>query len=271
MLLNLTPSGHELQRKMLLEHSSIIRTVFICSLVVLILVPICVGFCFTRSNTETDYMCNVAMILVNNGEDYMTGESNTSQGTAFLIANSDGSTDGYMLTARHVIDGTVQKEVALIFPDIINENDEPLITTASLVWTTNVQFDGNDVNTLRYDVALLKLDDVSILPENVTGFLIGTEVAPKQEISIYGFPYEEGYAKDGQIANNSFKNTEDLFTLDFEIDHGASGAPIYREDTGEALGIAIASATYTDLQNICISLKRALELMDQDGVKNLID
>jgi S1-C subfamily serine protease len=266
MLLNITPSGNEFQRKMLLEHSSKIRTIF---LIVLLLIPlsIFIGNYYAKpkaDETNNSYMRNVAMILVENGE------NSVSQGTAFLVSNQSGVANGYLFTARHVIDHTQSKKVALMFPYITNENDEPLVTTASIVWTTDVAFDGSDVNTLRYDVALLKLDDLSVLPEDVSGFMIGTEAQVKQNISIYGFPSSEGYAVDGQIANTSFNGIEDLFTLSFQIDGGASGAPIYDESTGEALGIAIASATHTDLQNICISLKRALELMDQAGIKGLL-
>ena len=267
MLLNITPSGNEFQRKMLLEHSSKIRTFFIFSLL-LIPLAIIIGNSYANPVSEEDivddYMRNVAMIVVE-------GNNSNSQGTAFLVSDQNGLTEGYMFTARHVIDDTQSKTVYLMFPNIIDEYGEPLITTASIVWTTDIAFDGNDVNTLRYDVALLKLDDISVLPEDVSGFMIGTEKKVKQEISIYGFPSSEGYAVDGQIANTSFNGIEDLFTLSFQIDGGASGAPIYDESTGEALGIAIASATQTDLQNICISLKRALELMDQGGVRGLIE
>ena len=237
MLLNITPSGNEFQRKMLLEHSSKIRNIFLFMLL-LIPVTIFIGNRYAKPQedvVDNNYMRNVAMILVENGE------NSVSQGTAFLVSNQSGITNGYLFTARHVI-----------------------------VWTTDVAFGGSDVNTLRYDVALLKLDDLSVLPEDVSGFLIGTEVQVKQEISIYGFPSSEGYAVDGQIANTSFNGIEDLFTLSFQIDGGASGAPIYDEYTGEALGIAIASSKHTDLQNICISLKRALELMDQSGIKGLL-
>lgn len=268
MLLNITPSGNEFQRKMLLEHSSKIRNIF---LIMLFCIPIAIfiGNNYARPNNgdavENNYMRNVAMILVDNGE------NSVSQGTAFLVSNQSGITNGYLFTARHVIDHTENKKVVLMFPYITNKNDEPLITTASLVWTTDVAFDGNDVNTLRYDVALLKLDDLTVLPEDISGFMIGTEAHVKQEISIYGFPSSEGYAVDGQIANISFNGIEDLFTLSFQIDSGASGAPIYDETTGEALGIAIASAKHTNLQNICISLKRALMLMDQAGIKRILD
>lgn len=272
MLLNITPSGNEFQRKMLLEHSSKIRNFFLFTLF-LIPLAIFVGNHYAKPNedvVENNYMRNVAMIVSFNGEDYATGNIETSQGTAFLVSNQSGITNGYLFTARHVIDHTQTKQVALMFPYITNENDEPLVTTASIVWTTDVAFDGSDVNTLRYDVALLKLDDLSVLPEDVSGFLIGTETQIKQNISIYGFPKGEGYAQDGQIANTSYKGIEDLFTLSFDIDSGLSGGPVYDESTGEALGIAIAEANFADLQRICISLKRALELMDQAGIKELL-
>ena len=37
MLLNITPSGNEFQRKMLLEHSSKVRTIFV---IILLLIPV---------------------------------------------------------------------------------------------------------------------------------------------------------------------------------------------------------------------------------------
>lgn len=272
MLLNITPSGNEFQRKMLLEHSSKVRNIF---LVMLFLIPIAIfiGNHYAKPNedvVENNYMRNVAMIVAFNGEDLATGNIETSQGTAFLVSNQSGIANGYLFTARHVIDHTQTKQVRLMFPYVTNENEEPLVTTASIVWTTDVAFDGSDVNTLRYDVALLKLDDLSVLPEDVSGFMIGTEMQIKQNISIYGFPKGEGYAQDGQIANTSYKGIEDLFTLSFDIDGGLSGGPVYDESTGEALGIAIAEANNADLQRICISLKRARELMDQAGIKGLL-
>ena len=264
MLLNITPSGNEFQRKMLLEHSSNTRNIF---LYILALIPlsILIGNYYAKPKVDgavNNYLRNVAMIVVDND-----GNS-VSQGTAFLVSNQSGITKGYLFTARHVIDHTQTKQVSLIFPYITNENGESLETTASIVWTTDVAFDGSDLNTLRYDVALLKLDDLSVLPDDISGFMIGTETEVKQKISICCFPSSERYAVDGQIANTSFQGIDDLFTLSFQIDRGASGAPIYDETTGDALGIAIASAT--SLQNICISLKRALELMDQAGFKGLL-
>ncbi|UBD77259.1 serine protease [Parabacteroides goldsteinii] len=265
LLLDMTPSGNEFQRKMLLDHSSKIRNIFI---LLLLLVPIALWVgnylsCNGKSGDPNGYLQNVAMIIVNGGD-------TNPQGTAFLVSDQSGQTQGYMFTARHVIDATVDKNVCLMFPFIKDDKDEPLITTATIVWTTNITFDGNDVNTLRYDVALLKLDDLSVLPPEVSGFMVGTDPALKENVSIYGFPNSEGYAVDGQISNTEFKGTSDLITLSFQIDHGLSGAPIYNEETGEALGIAIASATDTDIQNIAITLKRALDLMEQDGVKKLL-
>lgn len=272
MLLNITPSGNEFQRKMLLEHSSKVRNIF---LVMFFLIPISIsiGNHYAKPSedvVENNYMRNVAKIVSFNGVDYATGNIEKSQGTAFLVSNQSGITNGYLFTARHVIDHTQTKQVELTFPYITNENDEPLVTTASIVWTTDVAFDESDVNTLRYDVALLKLDDLSVLPEDVSGFMIGTEIQIKQYISIYGFPKGEEYAQNGQIANTSYKGIEDLFTLSFDIDKGLSGGPVYDESTGEVLGIAIAKANNADLQRICISLKRVLELMDQAGIKGLL-
>ena len=263
MLLDMTPSGNEFKRKMLLDHSSKIRNIFFFDLI-LVIIAMILGTIYSPTKSEdevNEYMKNVAMILVD------AGNNQTSQGTAFLVSDQSGQTQGYLFTARHVIADTQNKQVYLMFPYIKNDNEEPLVTTASIVWTTSVPFDGNDINSLRYDVALLKLDDLSVLQDGATGFFVGTEPQLKASVSIYGFPSAEGYAVDGQIANTEFKGSPDLMTLSFQIDHGLSGAPIYSEETGEALGIAIASGTQTDIQNIAITLKRALELMDQDGIK----
>ena len=149
MLLNITPSGNEFQRKMLLEHSSQIRNIFLISLC-LIPIAIAIGSYYAKpikSDEQNDYMRNVAMILADNGE------QSISQGTAFLVCDQSGLSSGYLFTAKHVIDRSESNQVVLRFPDITDENNEPLTTTASIIWSPDVKFDGNDVNTLRYDVA----------------------------------------------------------------------------------------------------------------------
>jgi S1-C subfamily serine protease len=266
MLLNLTPSGNEFQRKMLLEHTSTLRNLFI-GLLFLVPIAIIIGDYYSDSGDEdelsTDYMQSVAMIIVNE-------TTTVSQGTAFLVANDNGIEDGYLLTARHVIEDTSEKTVYLLFPNIETDDGEPFVTTASIVWTTEIPFDGTDINTLRYDAALLKLDDPSLIPEDVAGFQIEKEISVKQPVALYGFPDATGYATNGQIANTSFKEVSDLFTLNFDLAQGISGAPIYDEETGAVFGIAIATGT-EGLQNICISTRRVIELMDQDGFKKLLE
>lgn len=267
MLLNMTPSGNEIQRKMLLNHTSRIRNLFFFSLLLLPM-AIFIGQYYSKSSSTSgpnaEYLKNIAMINVDNGV------SGQSQGTAFLVCDNSGAPTGYLFTARHVVDGTVSKEVHLTFPQILNENDEPLETTASIVWTTAVPFDGADLQSLRYDVCLLKLNDISVLPDDVTGFFIGETMEIKQSIAIYGFPAGEEYATSGEISSTNYGNSQDLMLLSFQIDHGLSGAPIYSEETGEVLGIAIASETQTDIKNIALKMKRVVELMDRDGVKNLL-
>jgi len=267
MLLNITPSGNEIQRNMLLNHSSKMRNLFWSSLL-LVPLAIWIGIHYSNANGSSEsssLMQNVAMIIVDNGGNYV------SQGTAFLVANSDGDKSGYLLTARHVVAGTVSEQVRLMFPKIIDENENPLITTASIVWATEVGFDGNDLQTLRYDVAMLKLDDMSVLPEEVFGFNIGTEMEMQDPVTIYGFPSAEGYVNNGVISNIEYGGSKDLMTLGFQIDHGLSGAPVYSEETGEALGIAIASSTQTTVANIALKLSRVMELLDQDGKKGLLE
>lgn len=265
MLLNITPSGNELQRKMLLNHSIKIRNFFLLSLL-LIPLAIFIGNFYSSGSgiedTNQDYLKNIAMITVEI-------DGATAQGTAFLVCNSDGSPSGYLFTARHVIDGTNSPQVHLTFPMIKDKDDVPLETTATIVWASNVPFDGTDLQTLRYDVGLLRLDDISVLPDDVAGFFIGTEMEIKDPISIYGFPAGEGYANSGEISNTEYGQSQDLMTLSFQIDHGLSGAPVYN-DNGEVLGIAIATESGTDIKNIALKMTRVNELLERDGKSELI-
>lgn len=266
MLLNITPSGNDLQRKMLLNHSSNIRNIFF---VLLLLIPIAifVGDYYNKKSVgdsmNQDLLKNVAKIIVN-------GDESISQGTAFLVCNSDGTASGYLFTARHVIDGTNSEHVTLTFPKILKEDETPLTTTASIVWASNVPFDGADLQTLRYDVGLLKLDDISVLPNDVVGFFIGSEMNIKDPIAIYGFPKSHEYANSGEISSTEYSGEKDLMLLSCELEHGLSGSPVYREESGEVLGIAIASEEQTNIINIALKMKRVIELLDRDGKKDLI-
>ena len=260
MLLNITPSGNELQRKMLLSHSSDIRTIF---LILLLLIPIAIfiGDYYSEGSGDDanqSYLRNVAMIMVNDG-------SGVSQGTAFLICKDNGDPSGYLLTARHVIDATTSKQVFLNFPKIEDETGASLTTTATIEWTTDVPFNGNDLQSLRYDVALLKLDDFSVLPADVTGFFIGSEVEIKDPIAIYGFPGGNEYANSGQISSDKFQGEEDLMLLGLQLDHGLSGAPVYSEAKGEVLGIAVAGENGTNIINLALKMSRIRDLLDQAG------
>lgn len=265
MLLNITPSGNELQRKMLLNHSSGIRNAFVF-LLCLIPIAIFIGDYYSKGaedNINESYLKNVAMIMVDDG-------SGVSQGTAFLICKDDGSASGYLLTARHVIEDTKSKQVLLTFPKVVDENETPLETTASIVWASNVPFDGADLQTLRYDVGLLKLDDITVLPNDVTGFFVGTEMQIKDPIAIYGFPLGHEYINSGVISSLSYNGEDDLMLLGPQLEHGLSGAPVYSENSGEVLGIAIAEQNGTNIINIALKMGRVMELLDRDGKGDLI-
>lgn len=265
MFLDITPTGYEQQRKMLLSHSGIVRNLF-AALLLLIPVAMFVGYYFRNPSSGNDsYLKNVAMIIVDN--DY-----SRSQGTAFLVADNQGNRTGLLLTARHVVAKTKSKTVQLLFPYITNDMEEPIQVTASIVWTTDVAFDGSNVKTLPFDVALLRIDNAESLPDDVVGFTIGKDIPAHQEVYIYGFPYAEGYENKGIISNpKEYQGEHDLMTLGFEIDHGASGAPIYNEETGEVYGIAIASATHTNLANIAVKTSHVIELLDKEGKKALLE
>ena len=265
MLLDITPSGSELVRKALLNHSSFVRNLFFASLL-LIPLAIFIGDYYSPGRGDIEdstYLQNVAEIVAQ-------GDQSLSQGTAFLVCNSDGSTSGYLFTARHVIDASSSGKVALMFPKIVQEDGTALTTTASVVWTSNVSFDGADLQSLRYDVALLKLDDMSVLPEDVVGFFIGSDMAIKDPVSTYGFPNGQEYANSGEIASTDYNGENDLMLLSCTLEPGLSGAPVYSEETGEVLGIAVATESESVLMNIALKMSRVMELLDRDGKGDLI-
>ena len=116
----------------------------------------------------------------------------------------------------------------------------------------------------------MKLDDISVLPDDVVGFFIGSKMNIKDPIAIYGFPKSHEYANSGEISSTEYSGEKDLMLLSCELEHGLSGSPVYREESGEVLGIAIASEEQTNIINIALKMSRVIELLDRDGKKDLI-
>lgn len=259
MLLDITPAGNELQRRMLLEHTSKLRLYFLLSLT---LMPLAVylGCVFLGGDSQPEdvFSKNVAMVVVDNGDGM------ASQGTAFLIAKPNGEPTGYMLTARHVIEKSDKENVTLKFPEIKDKYDEPLVTSGRIVWTTNIPFDNSKSGTLTFDVALLKLNDLSVLPEEVAGFIVASEMNVKEPIAIYGFPRSENFYNEGVISNVEYDGINSLLVMSFPLDHGLSGAPVYSKESGEVLGIAIAGNG--NLANIALKIQRVMQLLESDKV-----
>jgi S1-C subfamily serine protease len=260
MLLDITPTGKETKRKLLLEKSSMVRNLFWGSFL-LYIVSAYLGYIYSPANDATTELRNIAMII-------SPGAVTTSQGTAFLLSKHDGTSSGYLLTARHVIDNNrINGTVTLLFPNIKNANAEPVITTASIKWTTDIPFDKNKSGSLTFDVALLKLDKPDDLPDDVTGFTVTNEMEVKQAIAIYGFPEAEAFYTNGVVSNTEYDGNANLMVMSFQLDHGISGAPVYSEETGDVLGIAIAGNGR--LANIALKITRVIELIERENLKIL--
>jgi len=265
MLLDITPTGKEIKRAALLEKSRWARNLFVTLSLLAFIVAIYVGwFCSglkTGIGGNPELERNVAMIV-------SPGKEGTSQGTAFLLAKYDGTPSGYLLTARHVIDNNrINGTVTLMFPNLLNERGEPITTTASIKWTTDIPFDGENSGSLTFDVALLKLDNPGILPEDVTGFTVTNEMEVKQPIAIFGFPQSEAFYTNGVVSNIEYDGNKNLMVMSFMLDHGISGAPVYSEETGDVLGIAVAGNG--KLANIALKITRVIDLIERDNLKVL--
>jgi len=262
MLLDITPTGKEIKRSAFLEKSSKARNFFGGSLL-LCIVAICFGNYFRKTDkpqgSEVEQF--VAMII-------SPGEQSVSQGTAFLLAKYDGTSSGYLLTARHVIDNNrMNGTVTLLFPKLLNEKGEPIITTASIKWKTDIPFDSSNSGSFTFDVALLKLDDLSTLPDSITGFTITNDMELKQPIAIFGFPQAEAFYTQGVVSNTEYEGNTNLMVMSFQFDRGISGAPVYNEESGDALGIAIAGNG--KLANIALKITRVIDLIERDNLKIL--
>lgn len=280
MLLNLTPSGNELQRKLLLSHASRTRTVFIICLLLSVGLALYIGSYYSKVQIkESPFIRNIAKIEV----------PSVGTGTAFLLTSGTGTHNGYLMTAGHVVCGAQDGEkVSLTFEQITDDKGEPLVTTGSIKWKSDVSsYDPYTVEKMRMDVALIELDDKTILPEDVIGFSIKPDAEMNEEIMIYGFPKGEEYSSTGIVSSLKYSDCEDLITMDIQLVGGLSGAPVFNKETGEVIGMAIGSRVefnegvtesgeavlvkgQNDLFNSAIKMQRVIEILDAAGKLNLI-
>ena len=280
MLLNLTPSGNELQRKLLLSHASNTKTTFIVATVISIALALLIGSYYAKPDFPADasFIRNVAKIEV----------PGVGSGTAFLITSQSGTHNGILMTAGHVVSGATGSNVNLIFEQIKDEAGEPLNTTGSIIWQSDVaSYDPYTIEKMRMDVALIKLDDMSVLPEDVVGFQIKPDPEMQEEIMIYGFPKGVEYSSTGIVSSLQFNGNEDLITTDIQLAGGLSGAPVFDKNTGEVVAMAVGSENQlqrgftesgeavlvqgqNDLFNSAIKMSRAIEILDAAGMLNLI-
>lgn len=281
MLLNMTPSGNEIQRKLLLSHASKTKTIFVLTLVASVLIALFVGsyYAKTPQSVDSSFIRNIAKIEV----------PGVGTGTAFLLTSSEGTHHGILMTAGHVVSGAHDKTVNLIFEQVKGEDGEPLVTTGSIIWQSDVpSYDPYTIEKMRMDVALVKLDDMSVLPEDVVGFTIKPEPEMQEEIVIYGFPKGDEYSSTGIVSSLKFQDCEDLITMDIQLVGGLSGAPVFNKENGEVIAMAVGSrhdelnygitasgeqvvvAAQNDLFNSAIKMRRVIEVLDAAGMLNLI-
>lgn len=280
MLLNMTPSGNELQRRLLLSHSSRTRTWFILTALCSVALALFVGSYYAKApaNIESSFIRNIAKIEV----------PGVGTGTAFLLTSNDGSHKGILMTAGHVVCGAEDKSINLIFEQIKDDAGEPLVTKGSIIWQSDVaSYDPYTIDLMRMDVALVKLDDMTVLPEDVVGFTIKPDPEMQEEIMIYGFPRGDEYSSTGIVSSLKFGDCEDLITTDIKLVGGLSGAPVFDRATGEVVGMAIGARkdvefgqtvsgetvlveTQNDLFNSAIKMRRVIEVLDAAGMLSVI-
>ncbi|MBQ7257537.1 MAG: trypsin-like peptidase domain-containing protein [Abditibacteriota bacterium] len=162
--------------------------------------------------------------------------------------------DGYILTNNHVIKGAHDIKVAISdneYKASIKENDD------------------------KYDIALLKVDELKNLPPLTIGD--SDSVTDTEEIYTIGFPTGEKTTTRGIISQKdvTIDNNEDdkFFKIDAVINPGSSGGPLLNVK-GEVIGINTAIDQETTDYGYSLPIKNAIKILDNNNVsyiKNIKD
>jgi V8-like Glu-specific endopeptidase len=147
-------------------------------------------------------------------------------GTAFLISPNQ------LLTARHVVEGYLDKEVELSF----EQAKIPFTVTATVEYYDVKTVDKVNEEYFENDIAVLRVTEIrNISPlrlGNSDDFKTGTVV-------IMGYGNNDWSEPDGKITSDSFHKYNSLYKLDASVNMGHSGSPVLRKDNNEVIGIVV--------------------------------
>jgi S1-C subfamily serine protease len=175
---------------------------------------------FTRAENSSDILAPIVLVT-----------SDNLIGTAFMTGPST------LITAKHVIVGkNIDDKVQLSF-----ENLTPKVTIeARVIWKSE-----NDDNSPTSDFAVLRIDDLSKLPESLNPMVLGSayDATIGDNIKAIGYPSALFSVTEGTISNTSVEYNDEeyqLIQLNCDIWPGNSGGPIIDVNTEEVIGVAIS-------------------------------
>ena len=203
---------------------------------------------FKQSREYQDWEAATALVTTSN-----------STGTAFLVSYEK------LLTARHVVeDLPIGAVVNLIFDRV-----EPKINAiATLEWKDETSYGDNDINYFTTDLAVLKLENPSVV-ENLYPLFIGDSDFAEPlatEVVAVGYPAGDFSITKGTINNDEFEGTQ-LFKVDVASNPGNSGGPLISLDDDTVIGMLVGQrGGVVQGENIANKSNNISALLQQHGI-----
>lgn len=160
-------------------------------------------------------------------------KTDKGSGSAFLI-----STNGYLVTAYHVIDGVSSIEVRV--------NGAAYFKPAMYV-------DGDK----DADLAVLKIDGDEWPATQIVG--AGYELHRGMDLGLLGYPMGQAFADEVTYTSGGLSSIRhspegvQMFQIDVSAYHGNSGGPVFLSQTGEVIGVL--SFGPNDTMNFAVSIE----------------
>ena len=147
-------------------------------------------------------------------------------GTAFLISSTQ------MLTARHVVDGYLGKQVELSF----DQAKIPFTVKATVEFYDEKNSDKGTLDYFESDVALLRVDEILQISPLELG---NSDEFKTGLVAVMGYGNDDWSEPDGKITSDSYHKYNTLYKLDASVNAGHSGSPILTKDNNQVIGIVV--------------------------------
>lgn len=182
-----------------------------------------------------------------------------ASGTAFLVSYEK------LLTARHVVEDVEEGgSVTLIF----DRADPKITTTATLEWKDDTGYPDNDISYFTTDVAVLRLDDPSVV-EILLPFSLGNsdDAQPlATEVVAVGYPIGDFSITRGDINSDNFEGKE-LFKVNVATNPGNSGGPLLSLDDDTVIGMLVGQrGGVVQGENIANKANNITMLLKKNGI-----